>query len=60
MSAEPRTSPCPTCKQPTAVDGEHRPFCSRRCKMVDLGKWLGGDYAIPSHEPVDPQSLDEG
>jgi endogenous inhibitor of DNA gyrase (YacG/DUF329 family) len=41
---------CPICKQPLP-EGEaakrYRPFCSRRCAEVDLGKWLTGDYAIP-------------
>jgi uncharacterized protein len=30
-----------------------RPFCSKRCADVDLGKWLGGRYAIPTEEPPD-------
>jgi endogenous inhibitor of DNA gyrase (YacG/DUF329 family) len=29
------------------------PFCSERCKLADLGKWLDGDYAIPG-EPDSP------
>jgi hypothetical protein len=29
------------------VDPEYRPFCSERCKMADLGRWLTGDYRIP-------------
>jgi len=29
---------------------EARPFCSTRCKQVDLGKWLSGDYVIPGTE----------
>jgi endogenous inhibitor of DNA gyrase (YacG/DUF329 family) len=41
---------CPICKRPLP-EGEagirYRPFCSRRCAEVDLGKWLTGDYAIP-------------
>jgi hypothetical protein len=32
---------------------EFRPFCSRRCADVDLGKWLAGRYAIPAEEPPD-------
>lgn len=38
--------PCPVCGRP-AVAG-HRPFCSRRCAEVDLGRWLTGRYAIPA------------
>ena len=36
---------CPICARPT--DPDYRPFCSRRCADVDLGKWLTGSYAIP-------------
>jgi endogenous inhibitor of DNA gyrase (YacG/DUF329 family) len=41
--------PCPICKQPAEFSEENpfRPFCSERCKLVDLGKWLNEDYAIP-------------
>ncbi|MGV1014530.1 MAG: DNA gyrase inhibitor YacG [Methyloceanibacter sp.] len=45
-----KTGPaCPICGKPTAQD--HRPFCSKRCADVDLGRWLGGRYAVPG-EPV--------
>ncbi len=37
--------PCPICGKPAEV--EHRPFCSARCRTIDLGKWLTGAYAIP-------------
>ncbi|MFT8243268.1 DNA gyrase inhibitor YacG [Roseomonas sp. BN140053] len=40
---------CPICGRP--VVPQHRPFCSPRCRQVDLGRWLSGDYAIPG-EPV--------
>jgi len=42
---------CPICQKPTNVD--YRPFCSKRCADVDLAKWLGGDYAVPSRDPED-------
>lgn len=47
MSAlPPETRPCAICGKPqTAL---YRPFCSRRCADVDLGRWLKGGYAIPS------------
>lgn len=39
---------CPICGQPVRYEGNpFRPFCSRRCKMIDLGAWLNGDYSIP-------------
>ena len=42
---------CPICNANSDV--KYRPFCSRRCADVDLGKWLSGTYAIPSGE-IDP------
>ncbi|TCM84764.1 DNA gyrase inhibitor YacG [Rhodovulum steppense] len=42
---------CPICKKP--ADPAYRPFCSRRCADVDLGKWLSGSYAVPSDSPDD-------
>ena len=39
---------CPICGKPPVV--EHRPFCSARCKQVDLGRWLGEAYRVPSEE----------
>ena len=55
MTAAPK---CPICKKP--VVAEYRPFCSKRCADVDLGKWLGEDYAIPAVEPPDDWSEDDG
>ncbi|EAQ14927.1 MULTISPECIES: DNA gyrase inhibitor YacG [Maritimibacter] len=45
---------CPICAKDT--DPAYRPFCSKRCADVDLGKWLNGSYRIPSE---DPEDLDE-
>jgi hypothetical protein len=39
-----RVAACPICGQPRAHD--YRPFCSKRCADVDLGRWLNGVYAI--------------
>ena len=41
---------CPICAKPG--DAAYRPFCSRRCADVDLAKWLGGTYRVPSQEPL--------
>ncbi|MGI5862121.1 MAG: DNA gyrase inhibitor YacG [Myxococcales bacterium] len=40
---------CPICKKPVSprAQNESFPFCSERCKLVDLGRWLDGDYRIP-------------
>ena len=42
---------CPICSKDT--DPRYRPFCSRRCADLDLGKWLTGAYAVPSNDPED-------
>ncbi|HWE30039.1 MAG TPA: DNA gyrase inhibitor YacG [Polyangia bacterium] len=39
---------CPTCKQPVAGDAKSFPFCSERCRLVDLGNWLDGRYRVAS------------
>lgn len=46
---------CPICNEPTVV--AHRPFCSRRCAEIDLGRWFTGAYAVPVVEP-DEEDLD--
>jgi endogenous inhibitor of DNA gyrase (YacG/DUF329 family) len=43
--------PCPLCGKPAAA--AHRPFCSRRCAELDLGRWLDGRYRIPTPEEPD-------
>ena len=43
--------PCPICGKP-AVE-RFRPFCSPRCKDVDLNRWLKGAYAIPAAESAE-------
>ncbi|MCF3945071.1 MULTISPECIES: DNA gyrase inhibitor YacG [Acidiphilium] len=43
---------CPICHKPATR--EHKPFCSRRCREVDLGRWFGEDYRLPTAEiPTD-------
>ena len=39
---------CPTCKKPVKVETEDFPFCSERCRLIDLGKWASGAYVISS------------
>lgn len=45
--------PCAICSRP--ADPKFRPFCSRRCADVDLGRWLKGAYAIPAVETDEPE-----
>ena len=44
---------CPICGKPEAET--FKPFCSKRCADIDLGRWLKGGYAIPG-PPADPAS----
>jgi uncharacterized protein len=42
---------CPTCKQPVERASEDLPFCSERCRLIDLGKWASGQYVVSSPVP---------
>lgn len=50
MSTQP-TPKCPVCDSPRTK--KHRPFCSKRCADVDLGRWFTGAYAVPTEELPD-------
>ena len=41
---------CPICKKTTKTTDPDFPFCSDRCRLIDLGKWASGGYVIS--EPV--------
>lgn len=44
---------CPHCKKPVEwKNNEYRPFCSERCKIMDLGSWASEKYRIPAGGPV--------
>jgi endogenous inhibitor of DNA gyrase (YacG/DUF329 family) len=47
---------CPICGKPR--DDDYRPFCSKRCADVDLGRWLKGSYAIPVRADDDEDGED--
>lgn len=49
MTTPPRQVPCPRCKRlsPYSPENPDRPFCSERCRMIDLGAWADEAYAIP-------------
>jgi endogenous inhibitor of DNA gyrase (YacG/DUF329 family) len=49
---------CPTCRTLVLEKTEDYPFCSDRCRRIDLGKWASGDYKIST--PIqDPDLLEE-
>jgi len=57
MSAKSKILRCPTCKKLVTDKGEDFPFCSDRCRLIDLGKWASGGYRISS--PIlDPEVLE--
>ncbi|XID75211.1 DNA gyrase inhibitor YacG [Alkanindiges sp. WGS2144] len=51
---KPITFPCPYCKKPSLWhDNPYRPFCSERCKLIDLGAWANEDYKIATQDSPD-------
>jgi uncharacterized protein len=52
--------PCPTCNRPVdwSESSPWRPFCSERCKLIDLGAWATERHAIPG-EPIEEDSQAE-
>ena len=49
---------CPTCKKEIewSVDNKFRPFCSNRCKLIDLGEWVNEEKSIEG-ESIAPENL---
>lgn len=47
---------CPICHKPTET--AYRPFCSKHCADIDLGRWFSGTYAIPAVETDDEDEAD--
>jgi uncharacterized protein len=52
--SQPSSGSCPICGRPR--DAKLRPFCSKRCADIDLGRWLKGEYAIPGAPLDDPDA----
>jgi len=50
-------SACPICGKP--VEPAHRPFCSTRCRSVDLHRWLSESYAIPGRADEEEDEEEE-
>lgn len=53
--AAPRLVPCPTCGTPSPFTPSNRwrPFCSERCRSVDLGAWASERFRVPAEAPPD-------
>lgn len=58
---KPLTVTCPTCRKSVSWSEQEpfRPFCSERCKLIDLGEWAMEEKKIPG-EPASIPSADEG
>lgn len=54
---EGNAQPCAICGKPQ--DARFKPFCTKRCADIDLGRWLKGSYAIPTQE-LPGTAADEG
>lgn len=60
----PHLPTCPACQKPVAPRAANKayPFCSLRCRQVDLGRWLGEEYRVPDRpmeledQPVAPRA----
>ena len=53
---------CPQCGKEVVWNKEaspYRPFCSERCKLIDLGQWAAGSYSIPLETQPDDELLDD-
>jgi endogenous inhibitor of DNA gyrase (YacG/DUF329 family) len=46
---------CPICRKEVQSDDPFVPFCSDRCRIIDLGNWASGKYVIST--PIDPRDL---
>lgn len=48
---------CPTCKKKfNYFSSDFRPFCSERCRLIDLGQWLSESYAVPVQKLTEEES----
>ncbi|GAB4010402.1 MAG: DNA gyrase inhibitor YacG [Bdellovibrio sp.] len=50
---------CPYCKTEFEYQSsQFRPFCSEKCRMIDLGMWLTENYKVPSDQPLSESDLE--
>jgi uncharacterized protein len=56
QAKKPAVVACPQCGREVVWNKEispYRPFCSERCKLIDLGQWATESYSIPAEPPAD-------
>jgi len=58
---KPTTVNCPTCSKDVVWNDESkwRPFCSERCKLIDLGEWASESHRIPGQKLPNPTETDD-
>lgn len=46
---------CPSCERETSLSASnaYRPFCSKRCRLIDLGEWISENYSITDNKMMD-------
>jgi uncharacterized protein len=50
---------CPICKKPVKTGAPDFPFCSERCRLIDLGRWASGTYVVSSPVSDGEESIDD-
>lgn len=56
----PHTFPCPRCGEMSQwEDNAFRPFCSERCKLIDLGVWANDEYRLPTQDAPQAENSEE-
>ena len=60
MNRPPAKVECPTCGRPVEwrPESRWRPFCSERCRLIDLGEWLSEERRIPAQEAPGPRDTE--
>lgn len=58
--SSPKIVPCPTCGGDSifAPSNLWRPFCSERCRQIDLGAWASESFRMPASPPLEDQDVD--
>jgi endogenous inhibitor of DNA gyrase (YacG/DUF329 family) len=52
------TQRCPVCRTAVAAESRHRPFCSERCRLLDLSAWVSERYRFPG-DPFTPRDASD-
>jgi endogenous inhibitor of DNA gyrase (YacG/DUF329 family) len=52
LDFHPAPGQCPICAAPSDPAGRATPFCSDRCRWIDLGRWFRGEYRVPAVAPL--------